>query len=56
MALVLGGGGALYVVDGTIMPSSADINADDVEDYTIFYKVLLLLHYLDQMVKMVLLL
>lgn len=29
------GGGALYVVDGTIMPSSADINPDDVEDYTI---------------------
>lgn len=29
------GGGALYVVDGTIMPSSADINPDDVEDYTV---------------------
>ncbi len=29
------GGGALYVVDGTIMPSGADINPDDVEDYTI---------------------
>jgi TonB-linked SusC/RagA family outer membrane protein len=29
------GGGALYIVDGTIMPSGADINPDDVEDYTI---------------------
>jgi len=29
------GPGALYVVDGTIMPSSADINPDDVEDYSI---------------------
>ncbi len=29
------GGGALYVMDGTIMPSGADINPDDVEDYTI---------------------
>jgi TonB-linked SusC/RagA family outer membrane protein len=29
------GAGALYVVDGTIMPSSADINPDDVEDYSI---------------------
>ena len=29
------GGGALYVVDGTIMPSGADINPDDVEDYSI---------------------
>ncbi len=29
------GSGALYVIDGTIMPSSADINPDDVEDYTI---------------------
>jgi TonB-linked SusC/RagA family outer membrane protein len=27
--------GALYVVDGTIMPSGADINPDDVEDYTV---------------------
>ncbi len=32
---LLGGSGALYVVDGTIMPSSADINPDDVEDYTV---------------------
>jgi TonB-linked SusC/RagA family outer membrane protein len=29
------GAGALYVVDGTIMPSSNDINTDDVEDITI---------------------
>jgi TonB-linked SusC/RagA family outer membrane protein len=29
------GGGALYVVDGTIMPSSNDINPDDVEDVTV---------------------
>lgn len=32
---LLSGGGALYVVDGTIMPSSADINPDDIEDITI---------------------
>jgi TonB-dependent SusC/RagA subfamily outer membrane receptor len=29
------GGGALYVVDGTIMPSANDINPDDVEDMTV---------------------
>lgn len=29
------GGGALYVVNGTIMPSAADINPDDVEDITV---------------------
>ena len=29
------GGGALYVVDGTIMPSAAEINIDDVEDVTV---------------------
>ena len=29
------GAGALYVVDGTIMPSGADINPDDVEDYSV---------------------
>ncbi len=29
------GGGALYVVDGTIMPSAQDINPDDVEDVTV---------------------
>jgi TonB-linked SusC/RagA family outer membrane protein len=29
------GGGALYVVDGTIIPSSNDINPDDVEDVTV---------------------
>lgn len=29
------GGGALYVVDGTIMPANADINPDDVEDVTV---------------------
>ena len=29
------GSGALYVVDGTVMPSGADINPDDVEDYSI---------------------
>ncbi len=29
------GAGALYVVDGTIMPSANDINTDDVEDITI---------------------
>ncbi len=29
------GGGALYVIDGTIMPSGADINPDDVEDYSV---------------------
>ena len=29
------GGGALYVVDGTIVPSSNDINTDDVEDLTV---------------------
>ena len=32
---LLGGNGALYVVDGTIMPSGADINPDDVEDYSV---------------------
>ena len=32
---LLGGAGALYVVDGTIMPSGADINPDDVEDYSV---------------------
>ncbi len=29
------GGGALYVVDGTIIPSSQDINPDDIEDVTV---------------------
>jgi len=29
------GGGALFVVDGTIMPSANDINPDDVEDVTV---------------------
>ncbi len=29
------GGGALYVVDGTIMPSGNDINVDDIEDVTV---------------------
>jgi TonB-linked SusC/RagA family outer membrane protein len=29
------GGGALYVVDGTLMPSANDINPDDVEDMTV---------------------
>ncbi len=29
------GSGALYVVDGTIMPSSNDINVDDIEDVTV---------------------
>lgn len=29
------GGGALYVVDGTIMPSGNDINPDDIEDVTV---------------------
>ena len=29
------GGGALYVVDGTIMPSANDINVDDIEDVTV---------------------
>ncbi len=29
------GGGALYVVDGTLMPSSQDINPDDIEDVTV---------------------
>ncbi len=29
------GSGAIYVVDGTIMPSSGDINPNDVEDYSI---------------------
>lgn len=29
------GGGALYVVDGTIMPSANDISTDDVEDVTV---------------------
>ncbi len=29
------GGGPLYVVDGTIMPSANDINTDDVEDVTV---------------------
>jgi TonB-linked SusC/RagA family outer membrane protein len=28
-------GGAIYVVDGTIMPSNSDINPDDVEDVTV---------------------
>lgn len=29
------GSGALYVVDGTIMPSANDINPDDIEDITV---------------------
>lgn len=29
------GGGPIYAVDGTIMPSSNDINTDDVEDITV---------------------
>jgi TonB-linked SusC/RagA family outer membrane protein len=29
------GNGALYVVDGTIMPSNSDINPDDIEDMTV---------------------
>lgn len=29
------GGGAIYVVDGTIIPSGNDINPDDVEDITV---------------------
>ncbi len=29
------GSGALYVLDGTIMTSSSDINPDDIEDYSI---------------------
>ncbi|MEO6539671.1 MAG: TonB-dependent receptor plug domain-containing protein, partial [Ferruginibacter sp.] len=29
------GAGALYVVDGTIMPDGGDINPDDIEDYSI---------------------
>ncbi|WP_462250426.1 SusC/RagA family TonB-linked outer membrane protein [Ferruginibacter sp.] len=29
------GNGALYVVDGTIMPSGNDINPDDIEDITV---------------------
>ncbi|MEO6252098.1 MAG: VIT domain-containing protein [Ferruginibacter sp.] len=29
------GSGALYVVDGTIMPDGGDINPDDVEDYSV---------------------
>jgi TonB-linked SusC/RagA family outer membrane protein len=29
------GGGALYVVDGTILPSGGDVNADDVEDISV---------------------
>ncbi len=29
------GSGALYVVDGTIMPSGADINPDDIEDMSV---------------------
>ncbi len=34
-SLTQGGSGALYVVDGTIMPSANDINPDDVEDLTV---------------------
>lgn len=30
-----GGSGALYVVDGTILPSALDLNLDDVEDITV---------------------
>lgn len=29
------GSGALYVVDGTIMPSNSDINPDDIEDMSV---------------------
>jgi TonB-linked SusC/RagA family outer membrane protein len=29
------GGGALYVVDGTLMPSGNDINTDDIEDISV---------------------
>ena len=29
------GKGALYVLDGTIMPSASDINPDDIEDYSV---------------------
>jgi TonB-dependent SusC/RagA subfamily outer membrane receptor len=32
---LLPGSGALYVVDGTIMPSSTDINSDDIEDISV---------------------
>lgn len=32
---ILAGGGALYVVDGTIMPSGNDINTDDIEDISV---------------------
>jgi TonB-linked SusC/RagA family outer membrane protein len=32
---LLTGNGALYVVDGTIMPSGADINPDDIEDMSV---------------------
>jgi TonB-linked SusC/RagA family outer membrane protein len=32
---ILAGPGALYVVDGTIMPSGNDINTDDVEDISV---------------------
>ena len=32
---LLPGTGALYIVDGTIMPSSADIVADDIEDISV---------------------
>jgi len=31
----VGGSGAIYVVDGTIVPSGNDINPDDIEDYTV---------------------
>lgn len=30
-----GGGGIIYVVDGTILPNANDINLDDVEDVTV---------------------
>ena len=29
------GGGALYIVDGTIIPAGANINPDDVKDYSV---------------------
>ena len=29
------GGGPVYIVDGTIIPSSTDINVDDIEDITV---------------------
>ena len=49
------GGSVLYVVDGTILPNSSDLNMDDIEDISVFRALLLLLSWVRR-VQMALLL